>query len=407
MKSWTTKKLPEVLFIQEGPGIRKYEYEEGGYPMINVRCVQDGYIDMSKSKSASNQLATSKWKHFQVDEGDILYTISGTIGRSAIVKASDLPLLMNTSVVRFRSLTPDLDSNFVYYYFKTTSFINELLGHSTGTAIKNVGPSHLQKMNISYPPIPEQKRIVAILDQAFAYIEQARAKTEQNLKNARELFECYLQQVFSPSGEGWEKTTLGEATEGVYTGPFGSLLHKSDYVENGVPLVNPAHITNTGIEVDHRKTVDPKTAQRLSAYIMREGDIVIGRRGEMGRCAIISANEDGFLCGTGSFYIKASNRCDGEYLVRYLRSEICKARLERISGGAVMPNLSNSDLSNLSIHLPSVGKQREISDLIDKLSQQIENVISVYLKKLAALDELKKSILQKAFTGQLTAKDAA
>ena len=66
MMGWTTMGLSEVLFIQEGPGIRKYEYEDGGYPMINVRCVQDGYIDMSKSRSANYELATDKWKHFQV-----------------------------------------------------------------------------------------------------------------------------------------------------------------------------------------------------------------------------------------------------------------------------------------------------------------------------------------------------
>ena len=132
---WLLRDLLEVVFLQEGPGIRKYEYEDGGFPMINVRCVQDGYIDMAKSKSASMKLATTKWKHFQVDEGDILFTISGTIGRSAIVKKSDLPLLMNTSVVRFKSISIDLNTNFLYHYVSSSLFIDKLKNMSTGTAI--------------------------------------------------------------------------------------------------------------------------------------------------------------------------------------------------------------------------------------------------------------------------------
>lgn len=304
-------------------------------------------------------------------------------------------------------LTPkeNIDSKYLYWLTQSKQYSEFILGLTDGANINNLKFSQLAEFSVPLVPIPEQKRIVTILDQAFADIEQARAKTEQNLKNARELFESYLQQVFSQGGEGWEKITLGQATGGVYTGPFGSLLHKSDYIENGIPLVNPAHITPTGIETDSRKTISQETAQRLSAYIMRQGDIVIGRRGEMGRCAIVSGNEDGFLCGTGSFYIKSSDRCCGGYLVRYLRSAICKARLERIAGGAVMPNLSNTDLSNLNIDLPPLSEQKEITELIDELSRQTEKVVSVYLEKLDVLDELKKSILQKAFTGELTHTD--
>ena len=146
------------------------------------------------------------------------------------------------------------------------------------------------------------------------------ANTEKNLANARELFESHLQSVFCQRGKGWVETTIGQATGGIFTGPFGSLLHKSDYIANGIPLVNPAHITEVGIEPDVRKTVSKETALRLKSYIMRDGDIVIGRRGEMGRCTLVTDAEDGWLCGTGSFFIKPSSHCDSHYLVRFLRS---------------------------------------------------------------------------------------
>jgi type I restriction enzyme S subunit len=119
---------------------------------------------MSSAKAANIELANGKWKHFQVCEGDILYTISGTIGRTAIVYRDDLPLLMNTSVVRFRPLTDELDRNYLYYYVRSKFFLDQLTNFVSGTAIKNVGPTHIKKLEISFPPIKEQKKISQKLD---------------------------------------------------------------------------------------------------------------------------------------------------------------------------------------------------------------------------------------------------
>jgi type I restriction enzyme S subunit len=271
----------------------------------------------------------------------------------------------------------------------------------TGAAQPKLNQKALNSIPIPVPPLPEQQRIVGILDEAFEGIATAKANAEKNLQNARALFESHLNAVFTQRGDGWEETTLGGATGGIFTGPFGSLLHKSDYVENGIPLVNPAHITETGIEPDLGKTVSRETAQKLSNYILREGDIVIGRRGEMGRCALVTEVEDGWLCGTGSFFIKPSNRCDMRYLVRLLRSDGCKQRLEKIAGGAVMPNLSNTDLGNLILDLPPVDRQKAIVGEIDELHAETQRLESIYQRKLDALEELKKSLLHQAFNGGL------
>lgn len=290
----------------------------------------------------------------------------------------------------------------LYYFLSRESFRVEGAERMTGAVgHKRVAKDFIEAYPIPVPPLTEQKRIVTLLDETFDSIATARANAEQSLQNARALFESHLQSVFTQRGDGWTKTTLGKATGGIFTGPFGSLLHKSDYVENGIPLVNPAHITAVGIEPDFRKTVSEMTARKLSSYIMRKGDIVIGRRGEMGRCALVTDIEDGWLCGTGSFYIKPSPRCDSSYLVRFLRSDACKQRLGKIAGGAVMPNLSNTDLSNLSFNLPSMEKQKAIGDAIDELAAETQRLESIYQRKLTALDDLKKSLLHQAFSGNL------
>ena len=292
-----------------------------------------------------------------------------------------------------------LHHKFLYYYL--TSAVELLNSLGTGATFKELSGGKLKEVTIPVPPLPEQQRIVSILDEAFDGIATAKAKAEKNLENARALFESHLQSVFTQRGPGWVETTLSRATDGIFIGPFGSLLHKSDYVANGIPLVNPAHITEVGIEPDLRKTVSKTTALRLKNYIMREGDIVIGRRGEMGRCALVTEVEDGWLCGTGSFFIKPSSRCDTRYLVRFLRSEGCKRRLENIAGGAVMPNLSNTDLGNLHFDLPPLDRQKSIVQEIDDLHEETQRLGAIYQQKLAALDELKKSLLHQAFTGEL------
>lgn len=128
---------------------------------------------------------------------------------------------------------------------------------------------------------------------------------------------------------------------------------------------------------------------------------MIGRRGEMGRCALVTEVEDGWLCGTGSFFIKPSEDCDPGYLVRLLRSDAYKQKLEKIAGGAVMPNLSNTDLGNLSIDLPPREKQKAILREIKAIAEETQRLESLYRQKLAALEELKKSLLHQAFSGQL------
>lgn len=330
------------------------------------------------------------------DNEDDLFRVENPLvvfgDHTKVLKYIDFDFVLGADGVKLLPPKEFLVPKFFYYQLQTAQL--DSLGYARHYKL-------LKELEIKFPDRAEQHRIVAILDAAFDGIATAKANAEQNLQNARALFESHLQKAFTERGEGWVSTTLENATGGVFTGPFGSLLHKRDYVADGIPLVNPAHITATDIEPDMQKTVSKETAERLSSYIMREGDIVIGRRGEMGRCALVTEVEDGWLCGTGSFFIKPSERCDPGYLVRLLRSGACKQKLEKIAGGAVMPNLSNTDLGNLSIDLPPTQRQKVIVGEIEAVAAETQRLESLYRQKLAALEELKKSLLHRAFSGTL------
>ncbi len=403
-KGWKAKTLGEVCEFQRG-----LTYAKGDEVDVSDNVVlRATNIDLATNllifdelKYISDKVVVPESK--KVKKGSLMIcTASGS--KSHLGKVAYIDVDYGYAFGGFMGMLTPLNELLPKYLFHlmTSENYKDFIGAlSDGANINNLTFDNLKRFPVPVPPLPEQQRIVGLLDEAFAGLATAKANAEKNLQNARSLFESHLQFVFTQRGEEWVETTLDKATAGIFTGPFGSLLHKHDYVENGIPLVNPAHITDTGIEPDMRKTVSTDTAKRLENYIMHDGDVVIGRRGEMGRCALITDVEDGWLCGTGSFFIRPSERCDMGYLVRYLRSEGCRKQLDALAGGAVMPNLSNTALGGLYMFLPPLRQQKRIMEELDALAAETRHLDAIFSCKLAALEALKKSLLHQAFAGGL------
>lgn len=292
-----------------------------------------------------------------------------------------------------------LQHKFLYYYLG--SIVDLLNSLGTGATFKELSSGKLKEVMIPVPPLPEQQRIVGILDETFEVIATTKANAEKNLENARALFESHLEAVFTQRGKEWVERKLVQCVEDISTGPFGSLLHKSDYQRDGIPLVNPINIEGDQIVPDDRKTVGRATARRLARYALRENDIVIARRGEIGRCAVVTREQSGWLCGTGSFVIRPSDRTDPYFLTHLLRSKPYRGRLEGVAARATMPSISNHDLANLVICVPSVLQQRRIVAVTEELSAETKRLATLYEHKLVLLEALKMSMLHKAFTGNL------
>jgi type I restriction enzyme S subunit len=397
-KGWEVKRLGEVL--EKTETINPLQFPEMEFDYIDVSSVSNTTFKIEDTQRLKGKDTPSRARKI-VRKNDIIFaTIRPTLKRIAIVPEDLDKQVCSTGYFVLRP-KKGVDHRFVFYSLFTEDFCTQMENLQKGASYPAVTDGDVRAQMIPVPPLSEQHRIVGLLDEAFEGIAIAKANAEKNLQNARAIFESHLQAVFSQRGEGWVETRLDNATAGVFTGPFGSLLHKHDYIENGIPLVNPAHINDNGITPDMKKTVSKKTANRLESYIMHNGDVVIGRRGEMGRCALVTSVEDGWLCGTGSFFIKPSERCDMSYLVHYLRSGRCRNQLEALSGGAVMPNLSNTALGSLSLFLPTLEQQKIIVCKIEVLATETQHLAAIYQQKLDALEALKKSLLHQAFAGEL------
>lgn len=196
----------------------------------------------------------------------------------------------------------------------------------------------------------------------------------------------------------WQTKRLADFAESISTGPFGSILHKSDYVDDGVPLVNPINIVEESIVPDPSKLISAVTKVRLSNYVLKDGDVVVGRRGEIGRCAVVGPNEDGWVCGTGSFFIRPLQTLNSQFLAHLIRSSAYREKLEQLSTGATMMNLSNTALADLAISVPAFPEQQRIVGILDEAFEGIATAKANAEKNLQNARALFERHLQSVFT---------
>ena len=201
----------------------------------------------------------------------------------------------------------------------------------------------------------------------------------------------------------WQRGALKEFAELVSTGPFGSMLHQSDYVSSGVPLINPINIDDDKIVPDREKQVGTDAAKRLSSYVLKAGDIVVGRRGEIGRCAAVGPAEAGWICGTGCFFIRPKPEADPNFLAQLLRSPRYREMLERAATGTTMKNISNATLANLPIALPPAPEQRRIVAILDEAFEGIATAKANAEKNLQSAAELQSALGERCFDEHIDA----
>jgi type I restriction enzyme S subunit len=196
--------------------------------------------------------------------------------------------------------------------------------------------------------------------------------------------------------EDWEAAELG-AHATFKTGPFGSALHRSDYVEGGIPVVNPMQIVDGRIRATPSMAITEAAARKLSEFRLSTGNVVIGRRGDMGRCAVVGSEEEGWLCGTGSMIIRARPSLDSEFLQRILSSPPIIAEIENASVGTTMINMNQGTLGRLLIPFPPVKSEQEaVAKALRDADMLIESVERLLVKKR----DLKRGAMQELLTGE-------
>ena len=232
-----------------------------------------------------------------------------------------------------------------YLWHMLSGKVDELNSKGTGSTFKAINKKILAETEIPLPPLSTQRHIAAVLDKVSTLI----AKRRQQLDKLDELVKSRFVEMFGDpvqNPHGYKKVTLSELAD-IKIGPFGSLLHKEDYIEGGHPLLNPSHIVNGKVEPDAKLTISDEKYNELEPYQLHAGDVVMGRRGEMGRCAVVPS--EGFLCGTGSLLIRSRGEVTADYIQKTISFPSFRKTIEDMAVGQTMPNLNVPIVSNFLI----------------------------------------------------------
>jgi len=349
--------ITDIAFFQEGPGILSKEYRENGYPIVNVKCVQDGYLKLDDTKFVGEEIANGKWNHFKVEKDDILFTTSGTIGRVSKVRSEDLPLLMNTSVVRFRTLDENkLINNFLYIVLRSQKFKEELLSFQTGSAQKNVGPTHIKKIKIPLPPLEKQQEIVDEIEQYQKVIDGAR----QVIDNYKPTFSTEENSKDVEIGELCTLTTGGTPKTGV-----------KDYYNPGtIKWLVSGDIHSTEI-FDCEGRISELGMKESNAKFLPENSVLIALNGQGKTRGSVALLRTKATCNQSlvSIMPNDSEELLSEYLFLCLKNMYMQIR--NLTGHKDRRGLNMPIIKKIKIPLVSIEGQKEI---VESNFSEIESV---------------------------------
>lgn len=402
MKSWRIRTIGEVTTIVNGgtPKSELSEYWNGDVFWITPKDMgklESIYVSNTSRKISQSGLQKSSAK--LIPNNSVILSTRAPIGHLAI---NQVAMATNQGC---RGLVPksDLDTKFLFYFLKLNTQLLDDLG--TGTTFKELSTNSLAGVKIPLPPFPEQKRIVAILDEAFEGIDRAIANTEKNLANARELFESYLNTIFTQKGGMWMEKPIYEVSDVV----SGYSFKSSDFSAHNT--LKSIKITNVGVREFIRESSSylPEIfAETYSRFAIPENSIVIAlTRSIISTGLKVAVVPSDYHCALLNQRVAAlkvdSSLMSGQFLFSYLCTRKVVDYVQNQVNTLMQPNLSINDLRNMLVPAPSLEEQNQIVLRIEALSTETQRLEAIYQQKLAALNELKQSILQKAFAGELTA----
>ena len=276
-----------------------------------------------------------------------------------------------------------------YLYYFMDGYVEELRKQSIGGVIKYIKLGNLTNALIELPDVETQKSIVKVLSKSkdiLSFRQQQLQKLDELVKSR--FIEMFGDPVSNP--HGYEKVNLSELAD-IKIGPFGSLLHKEDYIEGGHPLLNPSHIIDGKIAPDNKFSISNEKYDELSAYQLHIGDVVMGRRGEMGRCAVIP--DEGYLCGTGSLLIRTKGEVTADYIQKVISFPSFRKTIDDMAVGQTMPNLNVPIVSTFQIIKPPIMVQKRFYAFVEQVDKSKFAVQQTLDKSQLLFD----SLMQKYF----------
>jgi len=387
-EGWQTRPLRELLEVQNGYAFDAKRFNPSeGVPLIRIR-------DLKAGVGTETRFTGDYDEKYLVKAGDLLIGMDGEFG---CYEWKGDKALLNQRVCRLQGFGADIIPRFLLY--GVNGYLKEIEDVTGFTTVKHLSSKQILSIEFPVPPLPEQERIVGILDEAFDGIAKAKATAEANLQNARALFQSHLQTVFSQKGEGWVDSTLEDVLAVLRNG----MNCKQDKKGVGSKISRIESIWNAEFDISRVGYAEISAAQR-EKFGLKKGDVLfshINSAIHVGKTALFDLDEE-VIHGVNLLLMRPKPFVSPSYLDLYLKHifaagywlRVCKQSINQAS-------VNQKDINRVPFRYPSQQRQKEIVEELQNLQSETQRLESLYQNKLNALDELKKSLLHQAFTGNL------
>lgn len=400
---WKARPLGEVCIFENGDRGKNYPGRKAfvptGVPFINAGHIADGEIDWD----GMNYIPEEHFERIsrgKISQGDLLFCLRGSLGKFGHV-AQPMKGAIASSLVIIRCKL-DISVEFLKYYLRSESCGEQIEKYAGGAAQPNLGATDLKKFKIPLPPLDEQKRIVAVLDAAFEGLTRARAHAEANLKNARELFLRVIESEFGLLAETHPRLNIGEISmiKGGKRLPKGEKLVAT---KTPFPYISIKDFNDRGsVDLDGIGYLKPETREAIKNYIIRSEDLYISIAGTIGKTGIVPPELDGANLTENAARMVFNNGTSNEYVYFFTLTSDFQDQAGLNTRTAAQPKLALERLKTISVPILPIGEQTELVAKFRDVREEAQQVQEHYRAKIADLDDLRQSLLQKAFAGELT-----
>jgi type I restriction enzyme S subunit len=419
-EGWSNARLAYACaLVVDGTHFSPESHPEGDYRYVTAKNIKESGFDFSEITYVTRDNHEEIYSRCPVRKGDVLYIKDGATAGIAMVNTLDDEFSLLSSVALLRPRDGVLQAGYLAYHLNDPLFKSRVLASVQGGAMTRLTVDAISRFALVLPPPADQTAIVAFLDREIAKIDALIAEQQRLIELLKEKRQAVISHAVTMGlnpdapmkdsgiewlGEvpaHWDVRRLGFLADLIQTGPFGSQLHSEDYVENETPVINPSNIQDGQIIPDSSCTVGQEIVERLGQHKLMAGDIVIGRRGEMGRCARVSEKEVGWLCGTGSLNVRLNRLVVSEFVSIYLRTMYVRELLRLESVGSTMDNLNTAILSCIPLPIPPLEEQSAIAAFLDRETAKLDALTAEAQTAISFLQERRTALISAAVTGKI------
>jgi type I restriction enzyme S subunit len=420
---WQVKALKRLFRVESGstPKSGEPDYWDGDIPWVtpdDLGKLPDKVL--AKSGRCLTMLGYASCGTRMVPCGSLVLSTRAPIGHLAI---AGMPLCTNQGC---RSLVFRGQSDRDFFFFEVYAAKPILQAAGRGSTFKELAKEDLEVITLCVPKPSEQRAITAFLDCETAKIDGLVARKERLIELLHEKRAALITRAVTggldpsvpmkDSGAEWlgnipahwEVKRIRDVAQDLQTGPFGSQLHANEYESGGYPVINPANLRAGRLVPDEECTVSDVAAERLAHHRLRDGDILFARRGELGRCGLVTNKEEGWLCGTGCLRLRVRGEvARPSFLIRLLSTSGVADWLGLQSVGATMQNLNTSIIGGMPVVAPPTREQEEIASFLDGETAKIDALIVKAREAIDHLKEFRTALISAAVTGKIDVREEA